>query len=360
MSIRAARKQLAGRLAFGEDVEMAHPASVGELSALLAEATAKHRRVLVWGGGTHQGMGYRVDPDLVLFTDRLDAWIDWEPDDLTVVVEAGVKVDELEKRLAARGQSAMLAEVAGTGTVGGAVAAGISGYRRARFGPIRDRLLEVVVVTGDGRVVRGGGRVVKNVTGYDIPRLAVGSFGSLGVIVSVCFKLWPLPPATATVTLEEPAPVDLYRPLAVLSDGHTSTVYLAGTEAEVDDLTSRLGGAVAAGLHWPQLPEHDWTWSLRVPPAAAEELLRRIPGEAEFIHQVGIGEIALSTPSADGMADLRVEAEAAGGALIVVDGPDDEFEPWGTPPPSLHLQRQVIAAFDPARVVNPGRLPGRL
>ncbi|NIR39303.1 MAG: FAD-binding protein, partial [Gemmatimonadetes bacterium] len=91
--------------------------------------------------------------------------VDWQPDDLTVVVEAGVTVGTLESMLAERGQTALLPEWGPEATVGGVVAAGISGYRRARLGPTRDRVLEVTIVTGDGRVVRGGGRVVKNVSG---------------------------------------------------------------------------------------------------------------------------------------------------------------------------------------------------
>ena len=145
------------------------------------------------------GIGHRFDPDLILSTARLDRIIAWEPDDLTVVVEAGVTVEDLEEMLAGKGQTALLSEQPGPATVGGAVAAAISGWRRFRYGPLRDRVLEVTLVTSDGRVVTAGGRLVKNVTGYDIPRLAAGSFGSLGLIARVCLKLWPLPAACATV-----------------------------------------------------------------------------------------------------------------------------------------------------------------
>ena len=198
-SIRAASARIARRVEAPTDVEHRHPGSVEELAETLSHASSERRTVLLWGGGTHQGYGYPLSADLVVFTDGLTSFVDWEPDDLTVVVEGGMTVASLEARLATRGQSAILAEVPEAGTVGGALAAGISGYRRGRFGPTRDRILEVTLVTGDGRVVRAGGRVVKNVTGYDLARLAVGSFGRLGVIVSACLKLWPLPRASATV-----------------------------------------------------------------------------------------------------------------------------------------------------------------
>ncbi|MGI8514757.1 MAG: FAD-binding protein [Acidimicrobiia bacterium] len=360
MSIRAVRTEVASRALLGEGVETLHPSSIDEMAETLAEATAKKRHTLIWGGGTHQGIGYRVDPDLVIFTDHLARVIDWEPDDLTVVVEGGVKIADLEALLATRGQTAVLPEDPGGGTVGGMMAAGVSGFRRARYGPTRDRILEVQVVTGDGRIVKGGGRVVKNVTGYDLPRVVVGSFGSLGVIVSCCLKLWPTPRSTATLTIEPGRLVDVHRPLAVLSDRSSTKIYLGGTEAEVGNQVTRLGGETQNELVWPAVPYRTWAFSLRVPPQTAAGLIAGMPADADFIHQVGIGEITIAAPSSDGMAMLRSKAEAVGGALIVTRAADDGFDPWGTPPPTLDLQRKLIAAFDPQRVINPGRLPGRI
>ncbi|NIV25710.1 MAG: FAD-binding protein, partial [Gemmatimonadetes bacterium] len=104
-----------------------------------------------------------------------------------------------------RGQTAVLPETPGSGTVGGAIASGASAWRRLRYGPIRDRVLETVMATGDGRVVKAGGRLVKNVTGFDIPRLATGSYGSLGVIGQVCLKLWPTGTRFAGVPADDAA-----------------------------------------------------------------------------------------------------------------------------------------------------------
>ncbi len=358
-SIRAASARIARRLEAPTDVEHRHPASVEELAETLSQASSEGRTVLVWGGGTHQGYGYRVSPDLVVFTDGLATIVEWEPDDLTVVVEGGMTVAGLESRLATRGQTAVLAELPATGTVGGALAAGISAYRRGRFGPTRDRILEVTLVTGDGRVVRAGGRVVKNVTGYDLARLAVGSFGRLGVIVSACLKLWPLPQVSATVTLDGDLGNQVYRPLAVLEEPRKSSVYLAGTEEEVAAQIARLPGESQPGLVWPELPSGPWTWSLRVPPATAVGFVSALPDD--FVHQVGVGEISFTTEDTQGMEDLRTKVEAAGGSLVVTGRPPGgEFEPWGRPPAGIEIQSRLAAAFDPARILNPGRLPGRI
>ena len=161
------------------DVKLAlAPEEPGQVAAVLQAASQRELSVVPWGGGTHQGYGGRVAPAFLLSTSRMDRIVDWQPEDLTVVVEAGVRVGDLERRLAEAGQTALLPEAPGEATVGGCVAAGVSGWRRLRYGPIRNRVLEVVLATGEGRIVRGGARVVKNVAGYGLPRLAVGSLGN--------------------------------------------------------------------------------------------------------------------------------------------------------------------------------------
>ena len=340
----------------------AAPANASELAELLAEASAGGLRVLVWGSGSHQGLGNRVEPDLVVSTARINRLIAWEPDDMTVVVEGGIGVAELEARLATRGQTAVLPETPGLATVGGVLAAAISGYRRARYGPTRDRILEVTVVTGDGRIVKAGGRVVKNVTGYDLPRLVVGSLGSLGVIVSACLKLWPLPAASATVTLDDPRLAgSVYRPVAVLSDLQHTRVFVGGTHAEVESQILRLSGTRDEGFGWPSALGDDTTWSLRIPPALVESALDKLPSEAGRIVQVLVGEIAFGSGDLDAMADLRMWAESIGGRLVLTRASDSTYQridPWGTPPSSIAMQLRLMEAFDPRRVLNPGRLPG--
>jgi glycolate oxidase FAD binding subunit len=343
------------------------PADLEEAAQVLARASDLGSRVLVWGGGSHQGIGYRVEPDLALVTTGMHKVVAWEPEDLTLVVEAGARVADVEAMLGERHQTAALLEIPGEATVGGAVAAGASGYRRARFGPIRDRVLEVTLATGDGRVVRAGGRVVKNVTGYDLPRVVTGSLGRLGVIGSVCLKLWPHPEAEATVAVQDGGEAwrALHRPAAVLETEQGSWAFLAGTRPEVESQSARLGVDADEGHHWPPPPSGETTWSLRLPPAMLAAGISRLPTGAGYVAQHGVGEIAFATGGdrLGDLAELRSWAESAGGHLVLTGGADEiyrRFDPWGTPPPGLELQRRLVAAFDPAGVVNRGRLPGGL
>jgi glycolate oxidase FAD binding subunit len=340
------------------------PPTIEDVAGVLGAASGRRAPVLVWGGGLHQGIGHAVAPQVVLSTTRLDRIIAWEPEDLTVVVEAGVRIGRLEESLEERGQTALLPEMASDATIGGVIAAGLSGYRRARFGPTRDRVLQVTLVTGDGRVVIGGGRVVKNVSGYDLPRIATGSFGSLGLIASVCLKLWPLPEARATVAVDDPdlAWRTAFRPMAVLETPAASFAYLQGTNAEVASQVSRLGGSSVEGFVWPATPAGEVVVSIRVRPSLTSAVVNRLPPGATFVAQHGVGEVVAGLQAEAGsLCDLRGWAESEGGSLVLISCPDgfpDTFDPWGALPAGLDLQRRLIAAFDPMRVVNPGRLPG--
>ena len=346
------------------------PGALDEAATALRASSANGLSVLVWGGGTHQGIGYPVAADVVLVTTRLDRIVDWQPDDLTVVVEAGIRVADLESALAERGQSAVLPELPGDATVGGVIATGMSGWRRLRYGPTRDRMLEVVLVTGDGRVVTGGGRVVKNVTGYDIPRLATGSLGAVGLIGKVCLKLWPLPSHSGTIPVDDAAAArrTAYRPLAVIETEIGSNVYLAGTEAEVVGQAADLGSTPVPGLRWPEPLDGAWALSMRVPAAIVGDAvakLRRVLPACRFQAAHGVGEvrIGVDTASVNEVAELRTWAEDRAGAVTVdrrPHGTDVDIDSWGAPPPALQIQRRIKAAFDPAGALNPGRSAGRL
>jgi glycolate oxidase FAD binding subunit len=335
----------------------------------MAAATKERARVLVRGAGSHQRYGYEVAPDVVVTTTGLAGVIDWEPDDLTLTVGAGTTLDEIEAVLAAESQTAVLPEDAGSATAGGVVAAGLSGWRRRRYGPTRDRVIEVELVTGDGRRVHAGGRVVKNVTGYDVPRLVVGSFGALGVIATMTFKLWPEPGSAATVRVEDAGlAAAAFRPLAVLEEPDGVRVYVAGTDREVAGYVEALGGDADEGLHWPEIPRHPYSMVMRVPPAALVgclEAVRDAMPDAAYVAAHGVGEIRIFADdvSPEAAVTLRELAELRRGSLVVADAPAAfrvAFDPWGTPPGTVDLQRRVKAAFDPLGVCNPGRLPGRL
>jgi glycolate oxidase FAD binding subunit len=338
------------------------PSSAEDCARVLDLASEHGLKVLPWGGGMHQGIGGRVDPDILLVTGRLGGMSD-DTTDLTISVGAGVPTAGLDQHLAERRQTAVLPENLGSSTVGGIVAAGASAWRRLRFGPTRDRVIEVVLATGDGRVVRAGARLVKNVTGYDLPRLVTGSFGSLGVIVSVSLKLWPLPASAATVAVDDPerAFALAYRPLALLETDGGSFVFLAGSEAEVDAQARLLDGHPQEGLHWPADPVGRFVVSVRTPPASVGEAVRRLPLGAAFVAAHGVGEVtvALDPSRHDDAAALRSWAEGLGGSAIVLTAPAGfDFDPWGAPPASARLQRRIRLAFDPMGVMVPGRMPG--
>jgi len=348
------------------EIRMA-PRSLDEAAAVLRFASGHHLTVLFYGGGTHQGMGYPVTPDIVLSTQAMRRIVDCQPDDLTVVVEAGCPVAELEETLAEGGQTAVLPEDATGSTVGGMVAAGISGWRRLRYGPTRDRMLEVLLATGDGRLVRGGAPVVKNVTGYDLPRLAAGSFGALGLIGRVCLKLWPLGRRAVTVRIDDPRRARAaFRPLAVVEDPAGASVYLSATPGEIEAQIAALGGEVREGLRWPAPIVALHRFVLRVPARLTGEAVAKVRHHGHaFLAAHGVGEIRFGddTPDLGTLAELRSWAEGQGGALVVAAAPEGyaaAFDPWGTPPASLALQQKVKHAFDPLGVANPGRLPGRL
>lgn len=341
------------------------PKSIEDAARMLDFASEHSLRVLVWGGGTHQGLGHALDPDILVTTVHLNRIIEWRPDDLTVVVEAGIPVSAVEERLAERGQTAVLTETPQAATVGGVIAAGVSGWRRHRYGPTRDRVLEVILATGDGRVVKGGAQVVKNVTGYDIPRLVTGSLGSLGLIGRVCLKLWPIGSRTATVRVDDPvrAVAETHRPLAILETRAGCAVYLSGTDREVEAQAAALGGPLTEGLAWPDRVVGEVVVSVRVPPALTTEAVRRLPAPKSFVAQHGVGEVtaALSGIQPQALGGLRSWAEGEGGAMVLLSRPAGfDLDPWGSPPSSLALQRRIKAAFDPVGVMAPGRLPGGL
>lgn len=341
------------------------PTTLDEASEALRIATEQRMKVLIWGGGNHQGYGHRVHPDLVMMTTSLNRIEVWDPEDLTMVAEAGARISEVEEMLAEARQTTLLPHDSPTATIGGALASGLSSYKRFRYGPSRDRVLETKAITGDGRVVRSGGRVVKNVTGYDVPRLMVGALGRMGLIGSVCLKLVPTPEAAVTVIVDDPAAAlaALYRPLAVLSTPAGHRVFLWGTPAEVESQAERVGGEILPGHAWPSTPSGLVAWSLRLPPSRLSEGLELLPDTWDYVAQHGVGmvECAADRIELEAAGELRSWAESVGGALVLTDGPETLYEridPWGAPPAGLDLQRKLVAGFDPYQVLNRGRLPG--
>jgi glycolate oxidase FAD binding subunit len=290
--------------------------------------------------------------------------IEHTPAELTATVQAGMTATDLADRLAAAGQWWPQADIRPGATVGGIVAAAASGRSRLRHGPVRDSVLEVVLVTGDGRVVKGGGRTVKGVAGYDVPRLAVGSLGTLGVIAQVTLKLWPTPPARGWFASEAPLAERLatgarirrerWRPAALLLTPGRLSVELVGSAADVTapDGTAR-GGA-------PPEPAGRGLLDIGVPPRAVGALAADLEARGcDYIAEFGVGAVRVAIATAEDVSSLRGLATRHGGHAVVIDGPDElRADPWGAAPTGLAIMRRLEQAFDPAGILSPGRFVG--
>ena len=177
-------------------MDLIHPTSRAGVVEAVRDANATARRLLVVGGRRHADKGNPAEVDAELWTTQLDRLVAYEPAEMIAVVEAGMRIGELDRILADGGQE-WPSDASADATVGGVLASGASSPRRLKVGALRDTVLEAEIVTGDGRLVRSGARTVKNVTGYDLHKLVVGSLGTLGVMVQVAIKVRPLPHARA-------------------------------------------------------------------------------------------------------------------------------------------------------------------
>ena len=183
------------------------PNTVEEVSHLLAAADGEGKAVVPWGAGTHMALGnLAARVDLVIGMPRLNRILEYEPADMMVVVEGGTSLEVLQSELALNGQFLPLDPPrADQATIGGILASNASGPRRAFFGTARDRLIGIRVAHPNGEVTKAGGRVVKNVSGYDMNKLYIGSLGTLGVIVEAAFKIAPLFKEKRTILLSCPS-----------------------------------------------------------------------------------------------------------------------------------------------------------
>jgi len=294
------------------------PETIEDAAAFVADASASGRRI-------------RIGEDLV--TDGLDQILEHEAGDLTCTVEAGIRLSALQTALARAGQRVSL-DPPGDPTIGACLAARLSGPLSHRFGTPRDLVLGVTLVLGDGTVASSGGKVVKNVAGYDLAKLVCGSEGRLGLIARVSLRLHPLPPASATLVVEtddpaavvavlrssqlQPSALDVLHPgrLAVLFEGRAAAV-----EAQLETARTLVGG----------VPVDEAVWDdARARQGASLGRLRFAPRD--------LGNL-LST------LDAAVVRPAAGIAYV-------PHRVGGVPSATArHLQRALRERFDPAGVL---------
>jgi glycolate oxidase FAD binding subunit len=349
---------------------------LASLSERVREAAARGAPLRLRGGGSKDFYGGEPRGE-VLDTRAHAGIVDYEPTELVVTARCGTPLAELEGALAAQGQ--MLAfeppHFGAGATLGGCVAAGLSGPRRAAAGALRDFVLGVRVLDGNGRELAFGGRVMKNVAGYDVSRLLAGSLGVLGLILEVSLKVLPRPAAERTLRLELPqdkaleslnrwAGMPLPLSASAWRDGELC-VRLSGAERAVQAAAQKLGGDALEAAHaerfWSGIREQSDPffagdaplWRLSLPSAAAPLELA-----GESLVEWG-GALRWLRSRADA-ATLRAAAAHAGGHATLFRGGDKAagvFAPLA--PALLRLHQELKAAFDPAGVFNPGRLhPG--
>jgi glycolate oxidase FAD binding subunit len=356
-------------------VDLIHPMEKLEVVHAMREATAERRRVLVVGGRTHIDKGEPCEVDAELWTTQLDALVAYEPAEMIAVVEAGMRVGDLDRILAEGGQE-WPCDPPPRATVGGVIAAAANSPRRLRFGPIRDTVVEMEVVTGDGRLVKSGARTVKSVTGYDVHKLMTGSLGTLGVIVQVAVKVRPRPQARRTVRVAGGLEVGrrlldaVPNPTAVLATREVQELRLEGWPEEVErqvEATDRVAPVSVVTDEGPFPSERPWEASAvvaeaAVPPSRLPELLSPPfpdllgPHFGSWGALLGVGIAWVGLPSSDGELDaLRARARALGGIAPMVRGRGGL---GGDVPPGLDVHRRLKAAFDPAGVLAPGRFWG--
>jgi glycolate oxidase FAD binding subunit len=374
------------------------PATAEACADVLATCATDRTTVRVRGGGTKDHLGTRRETDVVLETAGLDGIVDHVPEDLTVTVRAGMPFAALRDALAAHGQFLPLdpPHVARGATIGGVIASNSNGFGRYRYGGVRDLLLGVRAALADGTIARAGARVVKNVAGYDLNKLFIGSLGTLGVVVEATFKILPVPPVTRAASATFATAEDAFgaadalvrtslRPTAIVveraADRRWTLVIAAAGEAApveraltelgrvaaargasveaVDDPESALGPlrelvdlAVGGAVVRAALP-----LSAQVPFAEAaarsDRGARVVADAASGIAYVHLPDEAGAIAAADG---LLVDARVLGGSARVERTAVAGLDPFGGPEPAgAFLMRRLKDAFDPSGVLEPAR-----
>lgn len=375
------------------------PASTDETAAVMRFCTEYKLVVTPRGGSTKLGWGNPVTPQIVLDTRRLCGVREHSWQDLTATVGAGTTWTDMNDALARHGQRVALdPSFASHATVGGIVATNDSGSLRMRYGSIRDLVIGMTIVLADGTVARSGGKVVKNVAGYDLPKLLTGSFGTLGLITEVTFRLHPAQAHSETWTVRSQD----VQPLATLQQ------QLLGAAMSIESLQMRNeDDGFALDVRFASLPEvlreheerlrklcgplavstsPDDVWQVREglfdKPDATVLKVTALPSKMSAILQgfqslnaagsgavcvadaVGIITVALIAPpeqSAGIIDDLRARLRSDGGMVVILSAGSNlpvDIDRWGGSPPAIEVMRAVKREFDPDRLLNPGKFVG--
>lgn len=338
----------------------------------VSAAAATQRPLRIRGGGSKDFYGGRLEGEL-LDVSGLSGITHCEPTELVISARAGTPLVELERELASHGQ--MLGfeppRFDGRATLGGAVASGLSGPRRIYCGALRDFVLGIEMIDGRDQLLRFGGKVIKNVAGFDVSRLMAGSMGTLGLLTEITLKTVPRPRAECTLRFEMDQPQALEsmtrwatRPLPLsATEWHDGMLHvrLSGADAAVRAARTALGGEIIHGAdqYWGSVREQQLPFF-----AAAAELWRlSLPAHTPVLPVSGPtliewgGSLRWLAGPQDG-ASLRGLASRSGGHATryrtPVRAPEGPFQPLS--PAMLTIHKRLKAAFDPARIFNRGRL----
>ena len=389
------------------------PSSEEEIADIVRKANADSNTIEIVGGGTRLGLGNPVQADMQLSTSKVSGITIYEPGALTIVAKAGTPLSEIEKTLAKEGQHLPFEPVdycalmgsKGNSTIGGVVACGISGPKRYQAGACRDSLIGVRFINGTGDIIKNGGRVMKNVTGYDLVKLLCGSFGTLGILSEVSFKVLPLAETTTTIVVDDLSSADAVSALAKAGTSPFDPTGLAHLPASKDQPSAqtliRLEGFANqleyratqmsdllksfGKVHRLDEKEHlkIWqdvkecrrfagksgsVWRVSVKPGDAPGFLGRLDEQLDcfldwsggliwiFADDDALKEKGGSSAITD---NLRQALAGIGGHVTVVRASDKDdivsaFQPQaaGVAAISAAIKQQ----FDPATILNPGRM----
>lgn len=382
---------------------VARPTDVEQVSAVLRAAAAHRLTVVPRGRGTKLtwGMPPRT-ADVLLDVSGLDQVLDHAAGDLIAVVQAGAALADLQQVVAGGGQRLAVDQTLPGASVGGTLAANTSGPGRMAVGTARDLLIGMTVVRADGVVAKSGGRVVKNVAGYDLGKLMIGSYGTLAVIVDATFRLHPLAQARRWVSVEAdtpaaaatlagtvvhsqcvPAAVEVHQPPQGRPSVH---VLLEGRPDGVQGRAETVLGLLGSGAQVSQTPPADWgTLPWTTHDAGAERATglkltctlsgladvltaaRECPAAVSLRGSAGAGVLYASVPPGSATADvatwvtrLREVCRRHGGTVVVLDAAPAvkaAVDVWG-PVAAIDLMRRVKDQFDPDHRLAPGRFIG--
>jgi glycolate oxidase FAD binding subunit len=372
--------------------ETLRPETAEQLAEALAEAACARKTIALGGAFTKNSMGGPLAPaNVTISTSALSRILQYDPSDLTLSVEAGIRYADLDRELARNGQMLPLDPPFGeAATIGGVLGANTCGSRRRLYGTARDMLIGMKFATLAGKLVQSGGMVVKNVAGLDMGKLLIGSYGTLAAITVANFKVMPRPAATRTFLLSresaeeavaardrvlrgalQPAAIDLLNPRASGGQGWLLALQAGGNTAVLNRYSGELDGARSIedeeeSAFWREVREFEACPEASVVRVSCtlsqvREVMEALPGAA--IARAGSGVCYGRFETAKAAAEWVSGAASTGWKTVVESAPEAEkgqIELWPNPGSDFEIMRKIKGMFDPGNLLDRGRLYGRL